>query len=267
MPAVDSELTKWLRFYDPLFWGDFDFDLSEPDPTIIDPTWNVWQNWLMQGMFWTRILGGYNARRRKNHTIPRLSDPIVGTEDGESPGPSLDLSGYNAAHPVSTDYIVAITSVGAAGEESGIRENIVQVVIDSAGDLGNPIPNAPQGLHVVNNGSPGGFLLKWGYAPEGEGAAPDFFNLYWRVGDGDLNYTSVDATVAYVPGKRAYSHDAGVLAGAGPTRIQFAARSRKSALVEEKNRVIISATGATAVQTATVRTEAQAVTLANPSLR
>jgi len=188
------QLTKWLRYFSPLFRGRFDFHIASTTPRR--EAWNQGLG-LTGGRFWVRLAGGHDLRRTISPVsgwTPSLSDALVGRSDG--PGASVTTFPW-IKHAAGANYGYGLTVVGAGGVQDVADAPVVRASFDDEGALVGPAPNAACDL-AVEPVAGGRFLLRWTYDERDEEAAPATFRLFNDAGSpGEVDYDTVVATASY----------------------------------------------------------------------
>lgn len=198
-------LSKWLRYYQPLFRGRFDFFPGGSGPRL-----EAWHQGLGMtgGRFWVRVAGGHDLRRRDvtgsaacpdseaDGTSGSESSPgaLVGRADGRS---SSVTTFPWVAHEAGRSYAYSLLVVGAGGVAEAGDAPRVRLTFDGAGALVGPAPNGVCDLSVEPI-SGGRFRLVWTYDEKDQGAAPVEFQLFNDAGSpGVINFGVVVATAPY----------------------------------------------------------------------
>lgn len=236
-----TELDKWLGWADPLGIGVFDV---ANEAAWADRHMDAWSNFLWLGWFTTRILGGYNLRKRTDHTVPTKADPIIGTADGEAA--TID-TGFLCEKTFGVDYVFGLSAVGGLGEEGDIAA-LAEVVFPPALPIEGTLPNPPTNVRVTGLGNDE-FRVDWQYNARGELAAPTYFRIFYDAGTGTIDESASIADVEYVSGQVNYSHVLTGLSGlpGGKYRANFLVRSALDlAGTHERNVNVASAANAAA---------------------
>ena len=215
-----SQLTKWLRYFSPMFRGRFDFHIASTTPRR--EVWNQGLG-LTGGRFWVRLAGGHDLRRTISPVSgwkPSLSDALVGRSDG----PSVTVTTFPwVDHAPGANYGYGLTVVGAGGVQDVAAAPVVRAIFDDEGALVGPAPNPARDL-AVEPVAGGRFLLRWTYDERDEEVAPAAFRLFNDAGSpGAVNYDTVVATAPYRTRRGFFSWTSDAFADG--TRMRWAVRA------------------------------------------
>jgi len=236
-----TDLRKWLNFYCPFYGGKFDFTLGQERGSFN----NLIQGLnLLRGKFWVRIEGGSNLRVNSTYT-PNLSDPIVGTVDGNNS--NIQEIPTFRTHNANDSEFYNISSVGGGGVEILSTAN-EHVTFSPASLLSNPLPNSIYNL-VVQNVQDGSFNIIWNYNELNQKIAPSDFAIYYDNKTGVMDYSAPLTTCSYVKNQNMYKCNTGVIAGIGTQQLySFGVRARRNNGNEEKNNIVIKSFNSTQAQ-------------------
>lgn len=228
MPA----LTKWLRYFSPLFAGRFDFHRGAAEPTI-----DAWARGLAlsRGRFWIRVRGGHDIRRASGRR-PTAADTLVARTDG----PALQSATFPwIRHAPATEYWYAAFAVGFGGVTADESSPLLRASFDAAGNLRSPLPNAPTHLSVTPTAG-GRFGLRWRYVEAGQEAAPQQFDIFNDAATpGTIDYSVAVATIGYRPRAAGFEYLSDAFAHGTPVR--WAVRARSAAGDADGNIVVVDA--------------------------
>ena len=200
-----SAVAKWLRYYDPLFRGRFDFSQSAAGPAR-----EAWHQGfgLTGGRFWVRLRGGHDLRRRDARPVgssacdsePAFSEDLAsaGVLVGRADGKTAAVTTFPwAGHPPGANHIYALTVMGAGGVPDALGAPEARAEFDAAGALLDPAPNAVSEPSVEAL-SAGRFRLRWTYDETDEEAPPSEFRVFNDAGSpGVVDFGVVVGTSPY----------------------------------------------------------------------
>jgi len=221
-------LTKWLAYYDPLFFG----------ATFTGVVHGVG---LMLGVGGWCQPGGMHVLYRGSSRVSIDYDTPVGAA---GPGVSSITLFPWITHDADTSYYYTCLPIGAGGVAAvpnSKTPQIVRVRIDGEGDAMAPAPMAPRNLRVTPVAA-GAFRISWTYPQTTQAPAPSTFNIYTNGGSGDVDYESSIATVtARLSGRGAGCYGWISSAYDHATRVTFAVRAEDSDGDEDQNVAVASA--------------------------
>lgn len=233
-----TAVQKWMGYFDPCFMGQFD---ARPERHA-SKSMNGWVNFLIGGMFWSRIKGGHNLRKTTDGTIPTTADKIVGACHGTA---SSVATNWLCEKTFDTRYVFGLSAVGAMGVEGPVAA-VNEVVFPAGYPMAGTLPNVPSGVTVTGL-SNDEFRVDWQYSETLQAVAPVYFRIYYDAGTGTIDEATSIADVDYVAGQRHYSQVITGLSGlpTGKYAAKFVVRAALDLLgTEEKNANVVAAVNA-----------------------
>lgn len=161
-----------------------------------------------------------------DYTTPIATTPALGW----TPGPL----------PPSSDTTFAVRAFDTTlGLEEANTEARVRIILDATGRDVSARPNPPSAL-VARATAAGGCLASWSYSPTGQGGWPTAFSVYLTPGT-VASYATPSATVAFVPGRLAYSSQLSGLADGATYAV--AVRASNASGAEANTSVVATVVG------------------------
>lgn len=132
----------------------------------------------------------------------------------------------------------AVSRLGREDDEP-VMSKLKRIAFDAAGELIEPVPNAPIGL-VVEQLAGGAMRAAWSYESYRQAIAPAIFNVYVATAATPIDFDAAPAHQVSATGRRRYTADLGTFGH--DTLVRIVVRAASATGAEEPNTTEAEAT-------------------------